>query len=476
MSLARSVFLWPLQRFSVVWLTLSVVTLGLVLGFLLTSPLSNLAVSVIAILIYMAAIVSNPLAGLLLWLLTSPYAEKTINITLGASIPDLSPNRFCVLFLSMILLAQATIRKRKLLPSTGLDFAAILFLLGQGLSALEGKGGAQSIQGVFDLYGIPIAGYFLAKNLVKNRKDLDILLHTTLAIALGAAFYAFYEHSTGNILFAPEDVSLTIYKESGLRILRGLLQRSDHFGALFSMVIPLSFYLYLKEKSQARKPAYAIALGILLLGLFLTYKRTAWISFLVSALVLPFFIPRFRRFFIVMLLIFVLALGATWGSVSQSVVFTKRVQSEKSTTEGRTKGWEAAIDLWAKRPIFGYGFRMYEVVATRTGVEDEAIENEYIDILFSAGLIGFLPYLAMFILMTRNSIKLFLLKSRQKFIFVERDLVVVFWCIVLAYLVNYTSSRAGNGFVTLVFFTLVGAIVGSQSLALFETKPGHQSK
>jgi len=257
--------------------------------------------------------------------------------------------------------------------------------------------------------------------------------------------------------------------------LRGLLQRSDHFGALFSMVIPLNFYFFLKAKSKSRKAAFLIILGILLLGLFLTYKRTAWIALLVSTLITALFIPKFRRFFIAMLLISVVVLGATWGSVSQSVVFTKRVQSEKSTVEGRTGGWEAAIDLWAKRPIFGYGYRMYETVATKTGVQDEAIENEFIDILFSAGLVGFLPYLAMFILMTRDSITLFRLKDRWKGIFVEPDLIVAFWGTIVAYLINYGTARASNGFVNLVFFVLVGSVIGSQFRGLRQSEQRYKS-
>lgn len=441
--------------------------LGVLSGLLLTSSLSSLFTSIIGILVYLLVIVSNPLQGLLLWVSSAPLTETAINIPLGAGIPDLSPSRFCAVFLCTLLLAQTAIHKRDLVHFTGADWSAILFLIGVSLSASESPEGWRGLQTVFDLYCIPILGYFLAKNFVCERKHLNMVLLTTLLIGTYAALYAFYEHGTGQILFAPENINITVYADSGLRILRGLFQRNVHFGALFSMAIPINFYLCLKASTRWEKWFYIVTLGILFAGLFLTYRRTAWIATMMSLFVIQGFYPQFRRLFITLLLIFLVVIGITWNSVSQSVVVTERIGSKKSTIEGRTEGWNAALELWTRRPLFGYGFNTYSTVARERGIHDEAIENEYVEVLFSAGLVGFVPYITMFTLFLKDSVNIFRQLKKKGHnvagIFVEQGLMVIFWGILLGYLVVYSTSEANNAFVSTAFYVLVGALVGSQA-------------
>ena len=471
-GLVRGYLVGMAWRLKGIGLALGASTLGVVLGLLLTSPLTDLTTSIIVVTTYLVTIVGSPLSGLLLWMLTSPFAQWTVNIPLGAGIPDLSPDRFCAAFLCVVVLAQVAIHKRKLAPPTGLDYAAILFLGGVSVSSLGGLAGWRSIQLVFDLYAVPILGYFLAKNLVGNRKSLDVVLNVVLMVGVIAALYSFYEHGTGQILFVDEQPTFFEYKDSGLQVLRGLLGRSDHFGALFSMVIPLTVYLLLNPKSQTGTVAYATALAVLLVALVFTYKRTAWIAFLVSMVTMQAFLPRLRRVSIPVLLVLLLVIGATWGSVSRSSIVTGRLQGQGTAVAGRTEGWTAAFRLWTRKPLLGYGFRQYESVAQAARIHDDHIESEYFDILFSAGLVGFLPYMALFGLMLRDSIRLFRLSGGRQGFFVDRGLVVAFWGLFLGYLINYISARASNAFVSLVFYVLAGAIVGSQCSSMLWLRRG----
>jgi O-antigen ligase len=242
------------------------------------------------------------------------------------------------------------------------------------------------------------------------------------------------------------------------------LDRSDHFGALFSMVIPLNFYLYLKAPTRARKAWYAATLTILFIGIFFTYKRTAWTAIIAAFFIIQLFYTQFRRLFLVLLLVFLVVLGATWNGISQSEVVTNRLNSKLSTVEGRTNGWNAAISLWARQPFFGYGFGNYGTVAKKLGVQDAALENAHLDVLFGAGLFGFVPYVAWFAFILRDSIRLFR-KSRQNGrgkLAIDQDLLVIFWGVFLGYLINYTTTIANVFPVTMVFYLLVGTLVGSQ--------------
>jgi len=462
-----------LRKLSKPLLALGVTALGVLLGLSLNSSLSSLTVSIAGILIYLITIVANPLNGLLLWMVSNPFGELYINISLGASIPDLSPARFCVAFLCILLLAQAAIRKRDVAPFTSTDVVGILFMVGLGLSIINGHSTWQkAIQGIFDDYYVPMLVYFFAKNLVTRRQDVDKVLRAVLFFGVYAGLYAIYENHTGNILFLKHQVYFTRYGDSGLHVLRGLLGRSDHFGALFSMVIPVNFYLYLKAPTRSKKVLYAVTLGILFIGIYLTYKRTAWIALMAMFFVVQWFYPQFRRCFFVLLLIFLVVLAATWNTVSQSVVVTDRINSKVSTAEGRTDGWKAAIELWARQPFFGYGIGNYRTVAEEKGVADAALESEHVGILFGTGLLGFVPYVAWFAFILRDSIRLFR-KRRQGGAVkpdVDRQLIVIFWGVLLGYLINYSTTVANVPSVTMVFYLLVGALVGSQARFLVSQK------
>jgi len=455
--------IWKLRA---LWLGLGVTAGGVLLGMSLISPLQQLTVSIVGILIYLITIIANPLNGLLLWVVSNPLGDLYLSISLGASIPDLSPARFCVIFLCTLLLAQTAIQKRQLAPFTTTDVACILLMLGLGLSILNDYSQWQkAVQNVFDRYYVPLLVYFFAKNLVTQRRDVDKVLKAVLFFGIYAGLYAIYENQTRNILFFKGEAYFTQYEDSGLHVLRGLLDRSDHFGALFSMVIPVNFYLYLKARTRTKKVLYAIALGILFVAIYFTYKRTAWIALMVNFFVIQWFYPQFRRLFLVLLLVSLVVLGATWNTVSQSVVVTDRINSKLSTTKGRTDGWNAAIRLWAHQPLFGYGFGNYRAVAQKTGVTDKALENEHLSILFGTGLIGFVPYVTWFALILRDSIRLFRegqQRGKEK-LNIDQDLIVIFWGVFLGYLINYFTTIANVFSVSIVFYLLVGTLIGSQA-------------
>jgi O-antigen ligase len=452
------------QKLNTFWLILGAISLGVLLGLAMSSPSRQLMISILGLFVHLVSIIANPLYGLLLWVVSSPLGEMYINISLGASIPDISPARFCIVLLIALLLAQTAIRRRDLLRLTAADVSGLLLIFGLGLSiGNEYSGWQEMAQVIFDRYCTPLLVYFLAKNLITRRRDVDTVLVAVLFFGFYASVYAIYENQTGNILFS-DSATFTIYEDSGLHVLRGLLDRSDHFGALFSMAIPVNFYLYLKARTPLKRIVCMFTLGTLFVGMYLTYKRTAWIAILVTFFIIQLFYARFRQLFLLCLLVVLVVLGATWDTVSQSAVVTDRINSRSSTIDDRTSGWNAAIDLWAHRPIFGYGFGNYRAVAQESGVDDTALESEHMAVLFGTGLLGFVPYVAWFVLLLRDSVRLFLYgRKNPARLDVEPELSVFFWGILVAYIINYSTSIANVFPVAMVFYLLAGTLVGSQT-------------
>jgi len=402
-------------------------------------------------------IVFNPLKGLLLWMVTQIFLDRYLNISLGAGVPDLSLTRLCMAAVTVLLLARAAIRYHQLQPISKFDVLALLFMVGIMQSAPRGIRGVGSIQNAFDLHWVPILTYFTVKNLVTSRKSVHLVLYAVLFVALYTAVYAIYETTTGNVLFDQGSGFASYYADSGLHILRGLWGLNVGFGRALVMGIPINFYFYLNTSSPTRKTVWAICLGLIFVGLFFTYKRASWLAMVAVVFVMQFFYPRFRRLFIVLFIVVVIAMALNWDSVSTSTVYTDRIHSQHSTSEHRTNAWKRALEFWSASPLLGRGYQQHRDLARAAGYRERAVESEYLEILVSAGLAGFLPYVGMLLLMGYDGLQHY--RGRVADGLADRDLVAVFWATLVGFAVNIATAIVTNLVIPSMFFAIAGAII-----------------
>jgi len=446
--------LYPVQESVISILT---IVIGISIAFGLSSPLQALTIALTGISVFLLLILFDPLKGLLLWLITQPLIERHLNISLGAGIPDLSLTRLCIALITVLLLARTVIRRYRLQPVNKFDVLAFLLMVGMMQSAPKGLRGIASIQNVFDLYWVPVLTYFAVKNLVTSRQSVHLVLYAVLIIALYSAVYAIYETTTGNVLFAPHAYRSYFYSDSDLRILRGIWSNNEGFGRVLIMGLPIGFYSYLKTSSLTRKSFWAICLVLMFVGLFLTYKRIAWLAVVVVVFVMQSFYPQFRRLFIVLLIVVAIVSALNWDRISTSTVYTDRVNSQLSTSEDRTKGWEHALEFWSANPLLGRGFRQYRNLARAAGYQDRAVESEYLDILVSAGLAGFLPYVGLLLLMGYAGLQHY--RGRVTDSLADRDLIAVFWGILTGYALTISTAIVTNLIIPSMLFAVAGAII-----------------
>ena len=335
----------------------------------------------------------------------------------------------------------------------------LLAAIGIGQSITYGSNFGSDLQNFLDFYLVPFMVYFAARDLVVDRRSLNRVLWAVFIIGAYCAIYGVYTQLTGNVLFVDAEklISQMTQYTADLRVMRGLLDSPYAFGLLFNLAIPVSLYLMFKAPSKTRKILCAAVLAVLMLALFLTYKRTAWVALLGSFAVIQFFYPQFRRLFYVVLLVSVLVFASNQEEINSSAVVTERLNYKVDTLNGRTRRWEVAIQLWQERPIAGQGYNQFAKVST----EFAAIESHYLNILVSAGLLGFLPYVLMLFSILWTSVRQYWRTTQGAT--VPRELIVIFWGIFAAYLISLYTVVMNNHFTHNLFFLLVGAIVGSQA-------------
>ncbi len=443
------------------------IAIGVILGLGLYSPSRDMAVGVAGITVYLIAILINPLQGLLMWLVTQPLFDTHLKIALGAGIPDLSLTRICVGVVIVLLVARAAVRYHQLRSFTKFDIVALLLMAGMMQSGPRGLNGLSSVQGIIDFYWIPVLTYFAVRNLVTSRRTLNVVLYAVIFIGLYSAFTAFYEVTTGDVIFSRnENARFTFYTDTNFRILRSVWNGNEAFGRVFVMSIPLAFYFYLKTSSPTRKTIWAVCLAVLFVGLFLTYKRSAWLAMVVIVFVVQFFHPQFRRLFIGLLIVVVIASALGWDNISSSSVYNDRINSDHSTVEGRTEGWDDAMEFWKARPFVGHGFRQYRSLALEKALKQnrkrfDPIESEYLEIMVSAGLAGLLPYAGLLLLMAYDGLQIY--RGKVAGSLAERDLIPFFWGSLIGYAITIQTAIINNLAVPSIMFALAGAILYARS-------------
>jgi O-antigen ligase len=179
------------------------------------------------------------------------------------------------------------------------------------------------------------------------------------------------------------------------------LESPIHDSALISLVAILLFNLVYQEKVWAKKLVEIFFSFIIIISLFFSYTRGAWLGFL-GGLIGIIFVTKNKyliRFFIILIIfsmIFFLL----------SPVLTDRFQTifstEYSSNMQRIFIWDVALKEINKSPVFGIGMNMFTSQFNNYDHEkfiDKAYHahNIYLQTILDLGLIGLVLYLLLFI-------------------------------------------------------------------------------
>ena len=455
------------------WIVILVIGLGIAFAHLLSLSRDSATVTLALVffLALMLLVMKQPLTGLLALMVLTPFVETSVKIPLGAGIPDLSLTRFVVGFMGVAMLARAAVGEFKFRRPDLVDGCVVLATIGIMLAAPKADSPVGLMQEAISRFFVPLSMYFFARNLVRSREDLLKLFWAIAIFGLLVGLYAIYEYTTGNILFLGESKvasQLNTSYSASLRLLRGLTG-SPNIGRMLGAAIPVTFYLFFTTRSPRWKLLLIGALVVQFYGTFLTFNRGAWYSLLISLSIIQFFYPQFRRLYLVIVLVAGLTLWATWDQVNESTVVEERVNKDSDSFNGREPRWQAGLNMWKEKPIWGWGpdaFRReayrFRDDGIRKNFNNGAIENDYLDVMVTSGLVGFLPYLIFLIIPLIGSVFLFF-KARAPGWrgFIDSDIVTIYWSVIFAFILGSYTQTQIQLMVKIIPFALTGAIVGS---------------
>jgi len=202
---------------------------------------------------------------------------------------------------------------------------------------------------------------------------------------------------------------------------------NDHtaYGAAIAMYVPFLFgFSFTNIYSPKLKLFIRIVLGILLMGLTLSYARAAWLSVLAAFGVWVLmrlkirFKPLFLTFLISLSLILVfqnqilmyLERNNTESSanLTEHISSMSNISSDASNLE-RINRWSCAIRMFEDKPFFGWGpgtymfnYAPYQLTADRTIISTNSADggnahSEYLGPMAESGFIGLVAFLLILI-------------------------------------------------------------------------------
>lgn len=315
--------------------------------------------------------------------------------------------------------------------------------------------------------------YFLATQVFKNIKNFKIFSWAYMISLCIVIVYTTIKHS-----------AYAFDEEIGHWIMDPFYNDHTAYGAMIAFFVPvISGFLFDKSYSNVQRLFTLIVFVIILIGLYLSYSRAAWLGIVAAIgilLVLKFKI-KFKwvalvgivslSLFLMLRTQIIMKLEKNKQDTSQN--FTEHVQSisnistDASNLE-RINRWTSAFRMFNERPFFGYGPGTYQfcyapyqysyektIISTNAGNMGNA-HSEYIGPLAETGVLGLLSVLAIAVSTFFTAYKVYLKSTNKKVRFLS---LIAFTSLTTYYVHGFLNNFLDTDKASVPFWGFIAMIV-----------------
>ncbi len=412
--------------------SLTLLSLAAVAGIISGLVSSQLPVKVVFILLggiaLFALIYRSPWLGVAIALffnLTLPQAGPTWNLGIQVAIAgetrgihfNIHEIVLALTFVAWVL--RALTGKSQWRRSSPLAFAILLYIITNIIAGFVGiiHGGSALVMGFRFVRTVVFAYvFFLVLNLITTRRQIMrlvvlMMICFSLVAAFGLVQKAIGQTKTEYIaekvlsrLGYPKDVNYVAGESEAqaYRINSTFLHPNVLGGYL---VFALPFFVSLLSYAWRRKRWYVwflllVGLGINVSALFLTGSRAAWVAAGCISLIYAAFGFADRRIWLTAATV-ALVTAMVLVMLNPPEFVRKRFTSlsAREAAEARMYQYRMAFDFFLEHPFLGLGMGMegQRIVEANMRETWVAVENAFLTYLVSHGLVGFIPFISLFI-------------------------------------------------------------------------------
>jgi O-antigen ligase len=265
----------------------------------------------------------------------------------------------------------------------------------------------------------------LAPVYFQDKKNIYWFIFLFVLGTVIASIYSLIHHSTYNF-----------GEKEGHWVMYPFFKDHTIYGAIIALVLPWSVGLFfLKKTNSLEKVGLILVVTIVLVALFFSYTRAAWLSVIGALFIWLLIYFRIKLSYLITIGVLCLSfLFLFWDQIQMELErndevhtteeFGTRLQSAANVSTDasnleRINRWACAIEMFKERPFLGYGPGTYQfeyaqfqepenltIISTNFGDMGNA-HSEYLGALSETGLIGLLSFLALIIIVFYTGITLF---------------------------------------------------------------------
>jgi putative inorganic carbon (HCO3(-)) transporter len=371
--------------------------------------------------------------GILLLMITAiaPLPQRWLFYSVGG-LPHLTIDRIVCVVLIIITMRQWSQKKlRRLrfdLVERSFLVLAILVLasmIANGTLITDTWGREKFNLGSFvSMFTFPFGAYFLARRGVTTNAQLRSFWVGVAGITVYLVITGFGEAFHQGWLVFPKFI---LDPDEGIHYgyVRGPFVNASWNGLALAMGIPVFLWLRSNDNETARW-RWLVAILLVFMVIPYCFQRAAWLAAIASLAITMIALPRGRT----------LVVGALTLAVSLAILFLpakleRQIHQKLKAHENISYRMELireSFNLFYKHPLTGVGFDRFNVEVAEAGL-DPSSHNTPITLLVEVGLMGFLPYFAIFVSLFLVSFKLYLTEP------LSRRIVAGLWGMTSAYII-----------------------------------------
>jgi O-antigen ligase len=349
----------------------------------------------------------------------------SVDLTIGGGFKLSAPSEIMMLLVVGIVSLKylGGLRFEKKILTHPMSILILLLITSLFFSTVTSVDSSISIKRTISQSIFHVVFYFFFLNFLTKEEQLKKVFWLYGIGFIGPIIYTIIDHSQwGFIQPASVYASLPFYDEHTI------------YGACLAFIVPF-FVLDITNKNELKRKIFPklIFLLLILIALFLSYSRAAWISVFVAFLFFVFtkLKLKFHHFTgIVIVLVGVIYFNFNtiyeplkenslkYGdNFSTHIVSITNLQNDASNME-RINRWVCAVRMFEEKPVLGFGPGTYQFnygkyqtnefttrISTHMGDKGNA-HSEYFTYLSETGIIGFLIFLSLLFYSIYLAIKL----------------------------------------------------------------------
>lgn len=292
-----------------------------------------------------------------------------------------------------------------------LSIAVIINLLWIGITTMTSELPVVSLKFLLSRLWFVIPFFFIISQLFRNFHKIHLFLWLYLVPLAGVVCYTVYNHYLFGFQEDPAHWVMSPFY-------------NDHtsYGAVLAMYLPICVgFIFDKGYTRTGRLFACLALAILLIGIFLSYSRAAWVSVFAAICLMVLIVLKIR--FSTVLVTILVSIGLFLALQDQ--IFMKLEKNKQDSSDNLTEHvqsitnistdasnlerfnrWNSALRMFNSRPFLGWGPGTYQflyapfqnskertIISTNAGDKGNA-HSEYIGPMAESGFFGMLSFLA----------------------------------------------------------------------------------